>query len=567
MAESPFSISPTATSIGYDCPFDQLRYIVIEDSNTMRLWLRNALAEMGGKKIDTATSYGDAINRMKNRGEAYDVVLCDYVLSDTRDGQQLLEEVKRTKLLPSSAIWLMITGENTYEQVFSAAELAPDDYLLKPVSPKILLDRLEKAWARKQALRGVMELYDGNRYQDCIEECQRMLEMNTIYRLDLLRLIGEALLAQGHCQEAHAHYESVILEYPRLPWARLGAARAYFMLERHDEAQELLEQLALENPDFLHAQDWLAKVHEKKGDIETTKQILNELISRNPKALHRHREIVRAAVATGDEETARKAYDLMHTHGKGSSFVQPADFCSYATLLAKQGGNEAVEKLAKLNKQMSDFHHGKPEFNFANSVLKFSRADLLGDKGAKEQAYKSMQIALGEHRDTDNEQRMAMLQAAVSVGDETTASGLAKSLYADFHGNEQMLDRVDSMLTGSVGEQVKQIKSAALQQVEDLNRRAINIAKSGKLRDAVDEFIRLAEQHPILAIMLNASVAIVKWMEGNGYDAFMANKLEQYIHSMKRRDPGNPKLAMIIEAQALLVKKSVGQPAAGNNAS
>lgn len=558
MADSPFSVSPSNMSMGYDCPFDQLHYIVIEDSNTMRLWLRNALAEMGGKKIDTASSYGDALSRMRNRAEPYDVVLCDYILSDTRDGQQLLEEVKRTKLLPSSAIWLMITGENTYEQVFSAAELAPDDYLLKPVSPKKLLDRLEKAWARKQALKDVTELYDDSRYDDCIEQCRRQLDTPTPYKLDLMRLIGEALLAQGHYKEAHAHFEAVISEYPRLPWARLGAARSYFMLERHDEAQELLEQLALENPDFLHAQDWLAKVHEKKGDVETTKQILNELISRNPKALHRHREIVRAAVATGDEETARKAYELMHTHGKGSSFVQPADFCSYATLLAKQGGNEAIDKLTRLNKQMMDFHHGKPEFNFAGTVMKFTRAELLGDNGAMQQAYKSMQVALGEQRDTDNEQRMAMLQAAVAVGDEAIAANLAKSLYADFHGNEQMLDRVDSLLTGTVGEQVRQIKSAALQQVEDLNRRAINIAKSGRLRDAVDEFIRLAEQHPILAIMLNASVAIVKWMEGNGYDPYMANKLEQYIHFMKKRDPGNPKLAMIIEAQALLVKKSVG---------
>lgn len=559
MADSPFSIAPTSSSLGYNCPFEQLRYIVIEDSNTMRLWLRNALAEMGGKKIDTATSYGDALNRIKNRGESYDVVLCDYVLSDTRDGQQLLEEVKRTRLLPSSAIWLMITGENTYEQVFSAAELAPDDYLLKPVSPRILLDRLEKAWARKQSLKEIIELYDDSKYQDCIDLCYRHLQQDSPYKLDLLRQIGEAMLAQGHYQEAHAHYESVILEYPRLPWARLGAARAYFMLERHDEAQELLEQLAIENPDFLNAQDWLAKVHEKKGDIETTKQILNELISRNPKALHRHREIVRAAAATGDEETARRAYELMHTHGKGSSFVQPADFCSYASLLVKQGGNEATEKLAKLNKQMSDFHHGQPEFTFANSVLRFSRATLLGDGANMQQAYKSMQIAMGDQRDTDNEQRMAMLQAAVAVGDEVTASSLAKNLYADFHGNEQMLDRVDSFLTGSVGEHVRHLKAEALQHVEDLNRRAINIAKSGKLRDAVNEFIRLAEQHPILAITLNASVAIIKWMEGNGYDAYMGNKLEQYIHFMKKRDPGNPKLVMIIEAQAMLVKNTIDQ--------
>ncbi|TCS72420.1 tetratricopeptide repeat protein [Sulfuritortus calidifontis] len=550
MADSPFSLKPSAAETS--CPFDRLRYMVIEDSNTMRLWLRNALAEMGGKRIDTATSYGDAINRIKNRGEIYDVVLCDYILSDARDGQQLLEEIRRTKALPSSAIWLMITGENTYEQVFSAAELAPDDYLLKPVSPKILLDRLEKAWLRKQALKPAMDLFDDGKFAECIAVCRAGIQAESPYKLDLLRQIGEAMLAQGHFQEAHRHFESIVAEYPRLPWARLGAARAYFMLERHDEAQELLEQLAIENPDFLHAQDWLAKVHEKKGDLEATKQILNELIEKNPKALHRHREIVRAAVATGDEQTARKAYELMHTHGKGSSFVQPADFCAYATLLVKQGGNEAGEKLASLNKQMMDFHHGKPEFNFANSMLKFSRASVLKDDSAMKQAYKSMQVALGDMLETDNEQRMAMLQAAVAVGDEVKAADLVRGLYADFHGNDQMLNRVDALLEGTAGAQFKALKAAALKEVEDLNRRAINIAKGGQLREAVNEFIRLAENHPILAITLNASVAIVKWMEENGPEPYLTNKLEQYIQFMKKRDPANPKLAMIIEAQSLL---------------
>ncbi len=556
MADSPFNFKPGAPNAGYGCPFDRLRYLVIEDSNTMRLWLRNALAEMGGKRIDMATSYGDAINRIKNRGEVYDVVLCDYVLSDARDGQQLLEEIRRTKALPSSAIWLMITGENTYEQVFSAAELAPDDYLLKPVSPKMLLDRLEKAWVRKQALKPAMDLFDAGKYAECIAVCQQGIEADSAYKLDLQRQIGEALLALGHYQEAHAHYESIVAEYPRLPWARLGAARAYFMLERHDEAQELLEQLALENPDFLHAQDWLAKVHEKKGDLEATKQILNELIEKNPKALHRHREIVRAAVATGDESTARKAYELMHTHGRGSSFVQPADFCAYATLLLKQGGNEAGEKLANLSRQMVDFHHGKPEFNFAGAMLKFARAGVQKDANAMKQAYKSMQVAMGDMLEADNEQRIAMLQAAVEVGDEVTAAGLARGLYADFHGNSQMLNRVDALLSGSAGAQFRHLKAEALKEVEDLNRRAINIAKAGKLRDAVDEFIRLAEHHPILAITLNAAVAIVKWMEEHGPEPYLANKLEQYIQFMKRRDPANPKLAMIIEAQSLLERKT-----------
>ncbi len=560
MAATPYTSVQSGS--GQGCPFERLRYLVIEDSNTMRLWLRNALAEMGGKKIDQAVSYTDALFRIRNR-EPFDVVLCDYLLSDSRDGQQLLEEVRRTRLLPSTSIWLMITGENSYEQVFSAAELAPDDYLLKPVSPKILLDRLDKAWARKQAMKAAMAHHDEGRHQACIEACRDALAGGTPYALDFQRLIGEAQLGLGHYKEAHAHYEAILRDRPRLPWARLGAARAYFMLDRHDEAQELLEQIALESPDYLHAQDWLAKVHEKKGDLESTKQILNELIAKNPKALHRHREIVRAAVATGDEATAMKAYELMHTHGRGSSFVKPADFCAYAGILLKAGGAEAGEKLNALSRQMTDFHFGKPEFGFAGAALKFAKASAQGDRDNALRAYKAMQVAMGELHDADNEQRMALLQAAMAVQDEAAALGLARELYADFHGNDQMLDRIDGLLSGAVGEKARYLKDEALQQVENLNRKAISIAKSGRLREAVDEFIRLAEQHPVLAIVLNAAVAIIKWLEGNGEDPYLANKLEQYIHFIQKRDPDNPKLARIIEARQLLSRPAAPQtPAA-----
>jgi DNA-binding response OmpR family regulator len=58
-------------------------------------------------------------------------VLCDYNLGDGMDGQELLER-RKTGTLPLSTIWIMITGERKYERVVAAAEMAPDDYILKP---------------------------------------------------------------------------------------------------------------------------------------------------------------------------------------------------------------------------------------------------------------------------------------------------------------------------------------------------------------------------------------------------------------------------------------------------
>ena len=57
------------------------------------------------------------------------------------------------RLLPLTTIWIMITGEQKYEQVFSAAELAPDDYLIKPITPALLMERIQQAYAEATRLR------------------------------------------------------------------------------------------------------------------------------------------------------------------------------------------------------------------------------------------------------------------------------------------------------------------------------------------------------------------------------------------------------------------------------
>ena len=69
--------------------------------------------------------------------------------------QQLLELLRRRKILPLSAVFLMVTGETGYEQVSTAAEYSPDDYLIKPFTSQTLQTRLERILDKKQALRPV----------------------------------------------------------------------------------------------------------------------------------------------------------------------------------------------------------------------------------------------------------------------------------------------------------------------------------------------------------------------------------------------------------------------------
>lgn len=566
-ADHPSNATPAARPAWHGmtaplpCPYGELSYLLIEDSSTMRAWLRTTIANAGGTRIDVADSYHDALYRIRNRGN-YDVVLCDYILSDTRDGQQLLEEVRRQKLLPQSTIWIMITGERKYEQVFSAVELAPDDYLIKPISPDVLHERLGKAWDHRQAMKGATDLFDAGRFPEALELCRGSALADPRHAIGFQRVAGECMLQMEHFQEAYDHFEAVLELRPALPWAKLGKAKAFFHLDRYDETAAIIEELIHDNPDYLHAHDLLAKVHERKGDLEATKALLKLVLEKNPKSLTRQREIARIAVATDDLQTAIDAYGLMHLHGRGSSFVRPGDFCTYAAMLVRNGSKAAQSRLDALTSNLADFHKNDPAYNLSARTVAYAAAVTKGDAQAVAKAYLELQKTLATANssglEVDREQSMFILEAAVRMRDEETASAMARSLYDDHIGNQSIESRIQEMMaSGGWEEQASRIAEGATEKLRQMNVAAANMAKHGQLLEAVEEFARLAEANKNVAVYLNAATSIVKCFEelaaGRlGMDHNMRkrlnNRMQGYINFVGRRDAGNHRLEQIRKA-------------------
>lgn len=106
----------------------QAHVLVADDAPTVRQSIRLTLAQAGITRVDTANSIGETRRRVRNGN--YDVVLCDYHFGEGMNGQELLEELRRSGELPLSTIWFMITAEASYEKVVAVAEVGPDDYLI-----------------------------------------------------------------------------------------------------------------------------------------------------------------------------------------------------------------------------------------------------------------------------------------------------------------------------------------------------------------------------------------------------------------------------------------------------
>ena len=545
--------------------WSKLRFLVVEDSATMRVWLRNSIVGMGGKTVDQALNYSDALYRINNR-EPFDVILCDYILDDgerkssgkPRDGQHLLEECRHRRLIPTSCVFIMVTAERAYEQIFAVAELAPDDYLIKPLTPSILSERLTKSYEKKQAMKPLTDRFDMGDFGACMELTRATLERKTTYPLDCQRLLGECLLKLNRNEEAHQHYNAVLAEYPRLPWARMGAAKTYFALDRYDESRNLLESLIGDSGDFTQAHDLLAQVHEVKGSPERSRALMKEVLARNPRAIHRHREVVRMALEVEDNEDAGAAYAAMFEHGAGSVTLQAGDFSGFSTLLLKSPSPQSAAQLTKLISTLNDNYlrldsdtEESRSYRLAELVAQYARAKSAGSAGEADGFYAQINAAMRERPISDNGMLMAVMDVAIAAGDEARAGEIARNVLADYHGNDAMTRRIVGALEkGGMGSIAKRLTDESEVAMQNLNRKAVGLAKEGKVHEAMYEFIRLADETRNLSVTFNAALAIIRSLEAGQTDALLLSKLTHYLEVMRNRDASNPRTIQLLKMAA-----------------
>ncbi len=323
--------------------FASKRFLVIDDQPTARDALRTIAQTVGAFAVEFATNYQDALYRIRNN--APDIILCDYMLGDGRSGQQLLEELRRFGLLADETVFMMVTGEQSYEQVVSAVELVPDDYIIKPFSPDKLLLRLERILAKKAFFA---EYYREKRRQEferalAILEAKRDSEAARPYRFEILRQRAEIMLAKGDSQGAETAYRS-ILEAGEFPWARAGVARSLEHQDRLTEAREEIERVVASTPHYFDAADVKARICMAQGEPEEAQKVLDEVAKKTPRNYLRKRLLAEAATLNGDTAAAQAAMTDVLANDTMPGAIQPEDKLALARSQVGSGDKISAER-------------------------------------------------------------------------------------------------------------------------------------------------------------------------------------------------------------------------------
>jgi len=512
--------------------------LVVDDHPGMRTSIRTTLSNFGIVKTDMASSALEATRRIRER--KYDIIVCDYNLGEGRDGQQLLEELRLSKLIPQSTIYLMVTAEAGYEKVVAAAELAPDDYMVKPFTAETMRQRLDRIIEKKTSFSGIYQAIEGNRLDQAIELCGQLIESKPVYTIDGMRMQADLLVSAGRMDEAQQLYRQVIAMRP-LPWARLGLARTVFLQGKLTEAEDLLQALTQDSPDFLAAYDLLAKVQEGVEKPDAAQATLAVAAARSPNTLSRQKVLGELALSNGDAATAEQAFHAVVVKGQHSILRSPDDHARLARAQVDQG---KLDQAGKTLKELRSHYPQNPQAEFSASVIESLKAEKAGDsEGARSAMERALKLRSEHGIPTSEAMTLDLARAALASGAEEAGKQLVAELVNNDHENRSLLNRTQNMFS-SLGrhEEGKALIEAGVKAAVNLNNAAVMKARQGDLDGAVDMLIEAATELPNnIQILLNAAHAILTQLKQKGWDDGRAQLAATYLVHARRRDPDHPK--------------------------
>jgi len=324
--------------------------LVVDSNATSRGVIVQQLREFGLTAVETASRPIEARGKLELK--PFEIVLCEQRFAGTEyTGQELLDDLRRTQILPYGTVFVMLTAEATYAQVSEAAESALDSYLLKPHTASGLLERLKHAHRRKVVLADIFEAIEVGDFPTAIGYCRERYHAHGDYWMYAGRVAAELLMREGKPEEAGEMYRSIAAQQPQ-PWARLGVARSQLEAGKVNDALETLESLAKDQPAYADTYDVLMRLHLDHSQTATALDAARRAAEITPGSVDRLQRYGMLAYYQGDFSEAARALDRATLLGLTSKLYDPQALMllTFARLQLKdaQGIKRCTEQLQKL---------------------------------------------------------------------------------------------------------------------------------------------------------------------------------------------------------------------------
>lgn len=512
--------------------------LIIDDFQGMRTMLRNIVREMGIPKVDTAANGKDALEQLRMNN--YEIVICDYNLGGGQNGQQVLEEARLGNLMGVSTIWIMVTAEKSPDMVMGAAEVKPDDYLLKPINQDILENRLEKLAARKQSLRVIEEAIKARNYLGAIEQCDARIKDKPLNLQELLRIKSDLLLTVGNYEEAGGLFDAV-LAVRSVPWAKTGLGKIQYQLKNYEVAKKIFKEVLAENRMYMEALDWLVKTLDAMGDAEQAQQVLLNAIKLSPNSTARQKALGEAAYKNGELDIAQAAFEKTLKLSEFSPRKSPSVFAGLAKVFsAKNAPDDAIKVLAQCKKEFKD----NPEAALETAV---TESLVYKNMGQTEKAIAAMAAASEIREQLGGKMSasvaMEMARAKFMLGQTEEASALLRDVVKNNHENAEVSRQVQALFESEqLGDVGRALIQESRQEVIDINNQGVTLGKEGKLGEAIVLLKKALKELPNNeTIMMNLCGLLIVQLTRVGRSDQLLGEIKDLLDTVYEQNPANKK--------------------------
>jgi len=114
--------------------------LVVDDSRTIRMIIRRILTELGYEVCEASNGI-EALKVMEAEKNTVKLVLADWNMPEM-NGLELVKRLRQDPALSSLKV-IMVTTETELDQMASALEAVANEYVMKPFSKDILMEKLE----------------------------------------------------------------------------------------------------------------------------------------------------------------------------------------------------------------------------------------------------------------------------------------------------------------------------------------------------------------------------------------------------------------------------------------
>ncbi|MBT9506181.1 tetratricopeptide repeat protein [Rhodoferax sp.] len=530
-------------------PLKQAQILIIDDFQGMRTMLRDIVKAMGVTKIDTANSGKEAISQL--RTNKYDIVICDYNLGPGQNGQQVLEESKLLKYIGVSTIWVMVTAEKTVDMVMGAAEVKPDDYLLKPINQSLLESRLEKQIVRKQSLRGIETAINAQDYLAALAECDQQLKAQALNPQEILRIKSDLLMTLGEHDAAKTLFESVLASRS-VPWAKTGLGKIHFQTGDYDSAKEIFRQVLEENRMYMEASDWLAKTLNSLGEGDKAQQVLMDAVKLSPNSSVRQRSLGEIAYKNGSLDVAKAAFEKTIKISEFSPHKNPAAYAGLAKVFSAQDSpDEALKVLQRSKKEFK----GNPEASIQTAAAESAVYKKMGQMEKAETAMADAEALMSTmSSQISNEASMAMAASLFELGHKEKAFGLLRDIVKNNHESAEILRQVEAVFEGAqLGGEGQAVLNESRQEVININNQGVMLAKKGEFQEGVALLRGAVKDLPNSeVIIMNLCGLLIGLMSKEGPNDLLLREATELLECVRRLNPANKKSQMYASALARL---------------